>query len=268
MRRLITAVVVAAISLLPACGRQVTGLGLPSGAVAPVGSTIVRFETAGQLDFQNVSYLIVFNTAGNGQQPYAQGYNSDFKNWSTFFFVGGGSTYANFPGLQEVYQNPATGASQSFNIVIPVGTLTFQTSIPSATAAFGFQITFNNCLLDLATPTATAQPPPNVNRQCPPYQNIATAWNISLFTLDRTNTPIDSLGVNGPSDTSYTFSVDTATTGERNYFKPVSGATVSSASAQITGIDVFTTAPQGAVSAPSPTPSPATSATPAPTPSP
>ncbi|HEX3550341.1 MAG TPA: hypothetical protein VHT53_08200 [Candidatus Elarobacter sp.] len=243
--------------LLPACGRQVTGLDLPNGAIVPIGQTLIRFETAGPLDFQNVSYLIVFNTSGNGQQPYAQGYNSDFKNWSAYFLVGGGSTYANFPGLEQVYQNPANGSSQSFNVVIPVGTVNFQTSIPSANAAYGFQITFNRCLLDLAPPTSSQPPPPNVNRVCPLYNNIGTIWNVSLFTLDRTLSPIDSLGTNGPNDTSYVFSFDTAQTFTTNHFKPQSGSTVSNPSAQITGIEVFSTAPVGAVSAPSPTPSPA-----------
>jgi len=250
-------VVVTAIGVLPACGRQVTGLNVPNGGgIAPVGDTIVRFETAGPLDFQNVTYLVVFNTTGNGQQPYAQGYNTDFKNWSAFFLVGGGSTYANFPALEQVYQNPASGASQSFNVQIPTGTVAFQTTIPTAASQYGFQVTFNNCLLDLPPPTSTNQPPLNVNRLCPPFLYIATPWNISLFTLDRTNTPIDSLGVNGPSDTSYSFAIDSAVTAEYNKFKPATNSTTTNASAQITGIDVFTTAPAGAVSAPSPSPSP------------
>ncbi len=251
---------------LPGCGRQVTGLDLPSGAIVPIGQTLIRFETAGPLDFQNVSYLIVFNTSGNGQQPYAQGFNSDFKNWSAYFLVGGGATFANFPGLEEVYQNPASGASQSFNVVIPTGTVNFQTTIPNANAQYGFQITFNRCLLDLAPPTATQQPPPNVNRVCPPYTNIATNWNVSLFTLDRTLSPIDSLGTNGPNDTSYVFSIETAQTFTTNKFKPASNATVSNPSAQITGIEVFSTAPIGAVAAPSPSPVPATTPSPSPTP--
>ena len=67
VRRLVTAVVVAAMISLSGCGRQVTGLDLPSGgAILPVGRTAIRFETAGPLDFQNLTYLIVFNTSGNG----------------------------------------------------------------------------------------------------------------------------------------------------------------------------------------------------------
>ena len=83
-------VVGAAMMMLPGCGRQVTGLNVAGNGVVQPGYTLVRFETAGQLDFQNVSYLIVFNTSGNNQQPYAQGFNTNFTNWSAYFIVGGG----------------------------------------------------------------------------------------------------------------------------------------------------------------------------------
>jgi len=114
VRRLVTAVVVAAMLTLSGCGRQVTGLNQPTlgGGIVPVGQTLILFETAGQLDFQNVTYLIVFNTTGNNEQPYAQGYqNSDFKNWSYFFIVGGGSGVARAPLLYQIYQDPVSGGS-------------------------------------------------------------------------------------------------------------------------------------------------------------
>jgi hypothetical protein len=258
MRRLVRAVVVAAMIGLSGCGRQVTGLDLPSGsAIAPVGDSLIRFETAGPLDFQNFTYIIVFNTTGNQQQPYAQGLNSDFKNWSAFFVVGGGAGFANNPQLEQVYQDPSSGTPRTFNVPIPAGTLSFQPTVPTASAANGFQITFNNCLLDLAPPTSTGTPIVSSNRLCPPYTQIATYWNVSLFTLDRTGSPVDSLGVNGPSDTSYRFQYDTASNASQNSFKPASGSTVQNASAQITGVETFVTPPTGAVSAPSPTPTPA-----------
>lgn len=258
MRRLVTAVVVAAMITLSGCGRQVTGLDLPSGStIAPLGDSLIRFETAGPLDFQNFTYIIVFNTTGNNQQPYAQGLNSDFKNWSAFFSVGGGANFANSPQLEQVFQDPSSGSPRTFNVPIPAGTLTFQPTVPSASAPYGFQITFNNCLLDLAPPTATGTPVVNTSHQCPPYKQIATYWNVSLFTLDRSGSPVDSLGVNGPSDTSYTFQYDTASSAPQNKFKPAGGGTVQNLSAQITGVEAFVTPPTGAVSAPSPTPTPA-----------
>lgn len=263
MRRLVTAVVVAAMMTLSGCGRQVTGLDVPSGnGLVPVGQTLIRFETAGPLDFQNLTYLIVFNTTGNNQQPYALGYNTDFRNWSAFFIVGGGANFANAPNLLQVYQNPSNGAAQTYNVTIPTGTVTFQTTIPTANSPYGFQITFNRCLLDLPVPSGTPQPPVTVNRTCPPYTYIATNWNVSLFTVDRTGAPVDSLGTNGPNDTSYKFGFDTAFDVNQNYFKPVSNTTVSNPSAQIVGIEVFSTPPQGAVSTASPNPSASPSASP------
>ncbi len=241
---------------LSGCGRQVTGLNLPSGAVVPAGQTLIRFETAGPLDFQNLRYLIVFNTTGNGQQPYAQGFNTDYKNWSAYFIVGGGSNFANNPGLFQIYQNPANGSAQAFNIGYPTGTVTFLPSIPNANAQYGFQIQFNRCLLDVPPPTSTQPPPNDLTRPCPRYQAIATNWNISLFTVDNTNSPVDSLGTSGPSDTSYTFAIETANVVNTNYFKPAGGGSPQSPSAKITGIEVFSTPKTGAVPAPSPTPTP------------
>jgi hypothetical protein len=266
VRRLVTAVVVAAMLALSGCGRQVTGLNQPNnGGIVPVGQTLIRFETAGQLNFQNVTYLIVFNTTGNNEQPYAQGYqNSDFKNWSAYFIVGGGQGFASFPGLYQIFQDPASGNANKFQIQIPQGAVNFQTSIPNANAQFGFQITFNRCLLDLPPPSANPPPPITSNRTCPPYTYIATNWNVSIFTLDNTNSPIDSLGVTGPSDTSYKFGFDTAQLVNTNNFKPGGSAAVSNPAAQIIGVEVFSTPPNGATSSPSPVPSPSTSPTAAP----
>lgn len=248
VRRLVTAVVVAAMMVLPGCGRQVTGIGLNANGVVPSGYTLVRFETAGQLDFQNVSYLIVFNTTGNGQQPYAQGFNTNFQNWSVFFIVGGGANYANAPGLEQVYLNPANNAASSFNVTYPTTIVNFQTSIPSGNAQYGFQITFNRCIFDLSPPTSNPSVPVTANGICPPFANtgIGAVWNVSLFTLDKSLTAVDSLSTNGPSATDYTFSYNITQTipGGSNsgqYFKPANNATVSNPAAQIVGVEIFNT---------------------------
>lgn len=247
MRRAVMAVVVAAMMMLPGCGRQVTGLNVTGNGIVQSGQTLIRFETAGQLDFQNVSYLMVFNTSGNGQQPYAQGFNTDFKNWSVYFIVGGGTNFANAPGLEQVFTNPASGSAQAFNVVYPTSVVNFQPSIPTGNSAFGFQITFNRCVFDLAPPTSGA-PAVTAGGICPPFANagIGTLWNVSLFTLDRTLTPIDSLSVNGPSATDYTVTLDVTqvipgngNSGQR--FKPASNSAVSNPAAQITGIEIFNT---------------------------
>lgn len=244
--------------LLSGCGRQVTGLGLANGGIVPSGQTLIRFETAGALNPQRYSYVIVFNTTGNGQQPYSLGYNSDFKDWSFFFQLGGAGNALSAPVLWQVYQDPANGSPKLFNIAYPTGTVNFLPTIPNANATNGFQITFNRCLLDRAPPTSTQLPPAPITN-CPPYTYIATFWNISLFTIDNTNgqaTPVDSLGTTGPNDTSYVFGIQTAYVVDTNKFKPVGGGSPQDASAQITGIEVFSTPQNIAVPAPSPTPHP------------
>lgn len=238
--------------VISGCGRQVTGLNAPTGGgIVQPGTTLIRFELAGGLDFANVQYLIVFNTTGNGQQPTAQGYNSDFKNWSYFFIVGGSAGVASSPVLRQVYQDPSSGGSLSTPVLTPTGTLNFQTSIPSGASQFGFQITFNRCLLDLPLPTNNQQQAPSTNRLCPPYLFSQPVWNISLFTLDRQSNPIDSLSTTSPSSADYTFAIDTSIDVNTNRFKPANNTTLQNPGAQITGVEVLS-APTGSNAAPSP----------------
>jgi hypothetical protein len=261
--------VVAAMLIISGCGRQVTGLNAPNAnALLPEGQTLIRFDTAGTLDFANVAYLIVFNTAGNDQQPTAQGYNSDFKNWSYFFIVGGGAGVASAPQLFQVYQDPVNGGSKAFNLTYPSNSVNFQAQIPSGNSQFGFQITFNRCLLDQPVPSASPPPITSTNRICPMYDFSQSLWNVSLFTLDRASNPIDSLSTTNPNSADYKFDVDTSVLVNKNYFKPATNTTVSNRGAQITGIEVFSQPPNGpvATNAPTATPSatPTSSATRAP----
>ncbi len=263
MRRLGMAVVVAAVLIISGCGRQVTGLNAPNAnALVPEGQTLIRFDTAGTLDFANVQYLIVINTTGNDQQPTAQGFNSDFKNWSYYFIVGGASGVASDPLLYQIYQDPVNGGSKSFHLNYPSNAVKFQTSIPTGNSAFGFQITFNRCLLDEPAPSASPPPITTTNRVCPPYNFSESLWNISLFTLDRGSNPIDSLSTTNPSSADYKFDVETAVSVNKNYFKPANNTTLSNSGSQITGIEVFSQPPSGTVVTPSPSPSASPSVSP------
>jgi hypothetical protein len=241
-------------------------LNVPSGVagVSP-GSTLIRFETNGPLDFQNISYLVVLNTSGNGNQPYAQGFNTDFKNWTHYFIVGGGANFANSPQLNQIYPDPVNGSPQHYAPPVPANFITFLPSAPSANSQFAFQITFNRCVLDLPPPSTTSQPSVCTNGTGPPFNFIAATWNISLFTIDKTLTAIDSLGTNGPTDTSYKFSIDTTQPVNTNFFKPASNASVSNPSAQIIGIEVLSSP---SLNPPSPGPSPTPTSTPTATPTP
>ena len=142
--------------------------------------------------------------------------------------------------------------------------MNFQTTIPSGNSAFGFQITFNRCLLDQPIPSASPPPITTTNRICPPYFNSLALWNVSLFTLDRSSNPIDSLSTTNPNSADYKFDFDTSLQVNKNYFKPATNTTLSNPGAQITGIEVFSQPPNGAVATSTPSATPTSSATRAP----
>lgn len=253
VRRLATAVVLAAMMALSVsgCGRQVTGLNAPNGGVVPPGQMLIRFETAGPLDFSHYTYLIVFNTQGTNREPYALGNNSNYTDWSFALQVGGsnpglagGISYAGTPILYQIYQNPQTSSGyQTYIPPYPPNQVLFQATVPTSVASNGFQVQFNRCILDQPNPAQNPRPPANTATDCtgPTYQYIKNFWNINLFTIDSTGTVVDSLGTNGANDTSLNFGVDTNTTvNDQTRFKPAN-VTVNSPSAQVTGIEVFTT---------------------------
>lgn len=223
--------------LVSGCGRQVTGLNSPNNGIVPAGQMLIRFATAAAPDYNNFTYLVVLNTVGNQIEPYALGYNSNYNNWSMIFIVGGGPGFAQAPILRQIYQDPVTGSIQPYTINYPQGSVNFQPSLSSGISQNGFQITFNRCILDRPAPTGT---PPSTGT-CPPYTYISALWSINLFTVDNTNTVVDSLGPFA-QDTSVRFNVDTSTIiTDQTYFKPSTNTTLPNASAQITGIEVFNT---------------------------
>lgn len=244
MRRLGTAVVLAAIiGLTSGCGRQVTGLNQPSSnAVAPAGSTIVRFETNGIFDPATLAYYIVINTAGTGM-PFYLGPNSNFLNWSYAFEVGGGTGTATKPVLYQFYQNPQTSSGvQSFQRQYADSAYNFQPTVPVANVPGGFQFTFNRCILNLPSPTgSTPLPSPAPSSGfCPPFSfpGLSNIWNINIFTVDKNGFPIDSLEPNGLNDTSFTFTVDVSQVLDTVHTKPPV-STVQNPEAQIYGIEIL-----------------------------
>ena len=238
MRRLGLAVV-AAMMVLSGCGRQVTGLSVPAGSgIVPAGQSLIRFETVGQPDYNNFRYLIVINTQGNQNEPYALGYNSNYNNWSMVFVLGGGPGFAQAPTLQQIYQDPATGSTaKAYPITYPTNFVNFQPTLTSGASANGFQITFNRCILDRPAPTGN----PPTNGACPPYTYINSKWAINLFTVDKTDTVVDSLGPFA-QDTSARFLIDTNTIiNDQSYLKPGTNTTLPNPASQIVGIEFFNT---------------------------
>lgn len=255
MRRLGTAVVLAAIvMLLGSCGHQVTGLNVPANAgIVSSGQTLIRFETVGAIDPSNYTYLIVFNTTGDGHEPYALGYNSNYTDWSYAFQFGGGAGYVSSPGFIQYYQDPSTGSvARPYFINYSPAQLSFDTTLASGISNSGFEIRFDRCLFDLPPPaySGPATPAPTIRpsgTHCPPFTygapgRLTNTWEINLFTVDRSNTVVDSLG-QGPSDTSFKLTPfdTTALVNDFQYIKPVTNAGPQNSSAQIYAIEIFNT---------------------------
>jgi hypothetical protein len=256
------ALVVVAI-VLGACGRQVTGLGaLDSGSIQP-GHMLIRFRVSGPLDFTNVQYLMVFNTTGNQVEPYPQAYNTGFKNYS-FALVVGGNLAASQPLLFQYYLAPGTTSGiQTFRITIPPQLINYvPNSGGNPTGGGEFTITFDRSLLygvnPGGTPTPTAGATPTVAPTAPPAGATATPateatlnpsvqpttaaqhdWAINFITTDPTGVPIDSMGIGGPTDTSFSYTVDTTQAVDNTVTKPTGTSTVQTLSAQLQGFEVI-----------------------------
>jgi hypothetical protein len=230
-------------------------------AVAPTGSTIVRFELNGPFDPSNLAYYIVINTAGNGM-PFWLGPNSNYINWSYVFEVGGANGATTTPVLYQVYQNPQTSSGvQFFPVQYADAAYQFQPSVPVSNVPGGFQFTFNRCILNIPPPTSGATPAPTVapstspsatptavpsspisGVSCPPFSfpALTNVWNINLLTVDKNGFPIDSLQPSLNS-TSFTFTIDVSQVQDVSYVKPIGSTQVNPAEAGLYGIEVLTT---------------------------
>jgi hypothetical protein len=254
------AVVVVAI-MLGACGRQVTGLGAADAGSIQPGHMLIRFRVAGQLDFTNVQYLIVFNTSGNGIEPYPQAALSGFLNYS-FAFVVGGNQYTSSPYLLQYYLAPGTTSGiQTFRITIPPQLINYVPNSAGNPSGGGeFDLTFERSLLygvNLAgsptpvastSPTPTAVPSGSTPVPATPSTLLPNAvattmaqetWAINFITTDPSGFPIDSMGLGGPTDTTFSYTVNTTQSIDSVYTKPVGTSTVSNLSAQLQGYEVI-----------------------------
>ncbi|MBD5656701.1 MAG: hypothetical protein IAI50_16200 [Candidatus Eremiobacteraeota bacterium] len=85
LRRLAIAVFAVAVSLVVACGHEVTP---PPSYSDLAGDIVVKFRVNGTLDFADYTYAIVIDTCGLGT-PLPQAGNTSINRYSYAFFVGG-----------------------------------------------------------------------------------------------------------------------------------------------------------------------------------
>ncbi|MEO9262591.1 MAG: hypothetical protein ABI282_00725 [Candidatus Baltobacteraceae bacterium] len=221
--------------IVSACGRQVTpdrpgtnGSGLPSGYMS------TKFRVAQPFDFSTYSYIVVFNTTGNGATPRANATQTNYRGYSFAIMVSGagGSVTAT---LYQYYTPPNATAPtlvplqytpQQLQFYLNTNgqntefTLTFQrnlffginntpnpTSTPSVAASTTPSPSTSPSVSPSASPTAVPSGAP---------QNI---WTFNYFvasgTVGQGNLlPVDSLGAipTGGTDTTYTSpNLDTTT---------------------------------------------------------
>ena len=214
----------------------------------------IRFRTLDTLNFGNLYYVVVFNTSGNAQEPYAATFAS-YTNYSFALVFGGtGLAGASYQLLQVI----STGSSAGFTTrSIPISPL-YVTNFNANSAGTGneFTFTFNRLLLltvpnPLAsaspspTPTATPTglgPTPTPNPQVTPSTSpgTSTTWAINFFSTDTSFNPIDAIANNGINDVSFRYVVDTTQNFDQVVNKPnPPPVMVSNRSAQIIAIEVI-----------------------------
>ena len=193
--------------ILVACGRQVTPdrSGGGSGGVLP-GRMLIRYRTANPMDFQNNRYLIVFNTSGNGGQPYANGFNTGYANYSFIFAIGGfnGVVQAN---LYQIIAQPGGAAGQPSQVQLQFGPQQVQLLTNSNGQNTEFTLNFDRTLM-YGIPGATASPIPQGPQ---PTTSPQSVWNVNFITTDKSSNPLDALGIGGVNDTSFVLPLPVST---------------------------------------------------------
>ena len=240
---------VAAALALGACGKIVT---LPPGSNPnvgiPAGYMLVRFRTAGAMNFQKYQYLIVFNTNGSGITPYANAQSTgSYQNFSFAFQVTGPAPGTAQAALLQYYTIPG-GGPNSVRVnqpPIPAGIVQLTPNDNGQGTEFG--VLFPRALFYLPSPASPSPGPAPSTTPAPsglpnpvPTTTPQQTWYINFFTLDAASTsPIDALGATGISDTSFSLPLLTTATFDQQIYKPAGADQVSDPAAFISGGEII-----------------------------
>ena len=209
----------------------------------------VKFTTTGAMDFVNVRYVIMFNTSGNGQEPYTNGYQNNYANYSFAIIVGGNSTSIAQPVLVEYVGQPGPGGRTVVTpYQLPTSPQTLQLIPNSNGQNTQFTVIFARALFNglftptpppggTPAPTPTPVPTPTPTGTSAPSPMPTTAsqavWNINFFTTDSQGNPLDAPGIGGKSDTSFTFTAPVNTVFDQQFNVSPAAPQAPSPSAQI-----------------------------------
>ncbi len=211
-----------AVSLVVAFALATT---LPAAALGPAGTMTLRFQVKGPLDFAKFRYVMLFNTTGNGMEPYANPITG-LLNYS-FAWVVGESGGITGPHLLQYYAAPGSGNGlQTRPIVVPPQSVQF--AITSSIAPGEFTLTFARSLLNVPSPTGQPSSP---------------IWSVNFVTTDLDGNPVDANGVNGITDVAFlTYArINTAQYSDLHYYKEAGSTVVSNPSAAISQNEVINT---------------------------
>jgi hypothetical protein len=224
-----------------ACGRQVTPDRVNGSAAGlSPGFMSFKFRVGAPFDFQDYQYAMVFDTAGAtgdtsqaGVTPLPLGQNTNYAGYSFAIVVTniGGQVE---PQLVQYIRNLGnTGTTAVVANTCP--TLPQQLQLLQNTNGAGTEFTvifqraiFNGCYNPTPAPGSTATPTtaptatptaspsssasPTSSPAATPTPNYAPIWSFNAFALQQTSQSqfnlsteviVDSLGTNGPTDTSF-----------------------------------------------------------------
>jgi hypothetical protein len=211
----------------------------------------LRYRTLGTLNFNKYYYVVIFNTSGNGQTPYATSF-ATYINYSFALIFGGTSvTGASYQLLQVI----STGTSQGYTTrVFPISPQFVTNFNPNSFGAGNeFTFTFNRYLLltvpnptSSATPVPTPSPSPSATPAVGPTisPGTSTLWAMNFFTTDLSFNVIDGIAnVSPQQDTSFnSYVIDTTQAFDVPVNKPLPPfAPVADPSAQIIQTEVINT---------------------------
>ncbi len=251
------------------CGRQVTPNkpGTTGGGTQP-GYMTVKFNVAAGFNFNAYTYVVVFNTSGDGKTPTAWGAQNNYPGYSYMVAVtnsGGQLTWSSC-----VYQRQLSSSSLPVLLAVPANAQEFPpvqvTSSGSMTFTFArilaaFYATPSPAPTATATATATATPtatptgsPTATPSPTPSPGSLAPIWYYNYFTVQGNivncsavpgygpTTILDSLGSNGNNDSSFTdpTGIDTTTfTDTGTFYASIPTVPLSDQQAQISGGEII-----------------------------
>jgi hypothetical protein len=279
IRRFGFVVVLVSALIVAACGRQVTPNrnGAGPGGNLPSGFMQVKFDVAQPFNFQNYSYVVVFNTSGDGSTPRANGTQTAYQGYSFAIVVSGAG--GSVSATPYFFQRP-NGVQNAAPILLPVNAVAGQLQFNANSNGQNteFTVLFNRVLASAystptpsvsasptVTPTLSPSPSPSTSPTGSPSPSpsptapnrVNTTWTFNYFVVQgsiqqgavlvsgvpggQTGTIVDSLGANptGATDATYTSpSLDTTVTFDTGPVYPQPGTHSSDPSSQITSGDV------------------------------